>query len=524
MSRYRILIFVAATLSAALWAYACGDGVTEPPTPPPDPPRPATVTVTPATTQLTALGDTVQLSAEVRDQNGQVMAGAAVTWTSSATSIATVSGSGPVTAAGNGTATITATAGAVSGSATVSVAQRVGSVTVSPAADTLLEGDTLHLSAEAVDGGGHAVGGAEFEWASSDTQVATVDDSGLATGVAAGEAEITAASSGVTGRAQVTVVAPVPTTVAVTPDSVVFTAIGQTVQLSAEVRDQNGQVMAGAGVTWTSSNASAATVSGSRLVTAAGNGTATITASAGSASGSATVTVAQEVSAVVVSPAADTLVAGDTLRLSAEAMDANGHSMAAAEFTWASSDTLVATVDDSGLVTGVAAGEAEITATSSGVTGRAQVAVVAPAPTTIVVTPDSVVFTAIGQTVQLSAEVRDQIERAMVGVTVSWSSSDTLVAAVDSAGLVTAAGRGETTVTATAGEASSEAVVTVMQSAGSVIVSPPADTIAPGDTLRLSAEAYDENGHPAESAQFSWSSSDVSLARVDASGLVSRGW
>ena len=234
--------------------------------------------------------------------------------------------------------------------------------------------------------------------------------------------------------------------------------------------------------------------------------------------------MAQEVSAVVVSPAADTLVAGDTLRLSAEAMDANGHSMAAAEFTWASSDTLVATVDDSGLVTGVAAGEAEITATSSGVTGRAQVAVVAPAPTTIVVTPDSVVFTAIGQTVQLSAEVRDQIERAMVGVTVSWSSSDTLVAAVDSAGLVTAAGRGETTVTATAGEASSEAVVTVMQSAGSVIVSPPADTIAPGDTLRLSAEAYDENGHPAESAQFSWSSSDVSLARVDASGLVSRGW
>ena len=83
MNRYRIHILVAATLSATLWAYACGDGATEPPTAPPDPPRPTTVTVTPATTHLSALGATVQLSAEVRDQNGQLISGAAVAWTSS---------------------------------------------------------------------------------------------------------------------------------------------------------------------------------------------------------------------------------------------------------------------------------------------------------------------------------------------------------------------------------------------------------------------------------------------------------
>ena len=121
MSRYRILIFVAATLSATLWAYACGDGTTEPPTPTPDPPRATTVAVTLATTQLTALGATVQLTAEVRDQNGQVMAGAGVTWTSSDASVVTVSGSGLVTAAGNGTATITATAGSATGTAEITV-------------------------------------------------------------------------------------------------------------------------------------------------------------------------------------------------------------------------------------------------------------------------------------------------------------------------------------------------------------------------------------------------------------------
>ena len=120
MNRYRIFVFVAATLSAAVWAYACGDGTTEPPTP--DPPRPTTVTVSPATAQLAALGATVQLSAEVRDQNGQAMAGAAVSWASSAAAVATVSSTGLVTAVGNGTATITATAGSASGTATVTVA------------------------------------------------------------------------------------------------------------------------------------------------------------------------------------------------------------------------------------------------------------------------------------------------------------------------------------------------------------------------------------------------------------------
>ena len=119
MSRYRILILVPATLSATLWAYACGDGTTAPPTP--RPPRPTTVAVTPATTQLTALGATVQLSAAVRDQNGQVMAGAAVTWSSSTTSIATVGGSGLVTGVAKGAATITATADDARGTAEITV-------------------------------------------------------------------------------------------------------------------------------------------------------------------------------------------------------------------------------------------------------------------------------------------------------------------------------------------------------------------------------------------------------------------
>ncbi|WP_419161556.1 Ig-like domain-containing protein [Candidatus Palauibacter sp.] len=379
MNGYRLPIFVAATLSATLWAYACGDATTEPPTPTPDPPRPTTVTVTPATHPLTALDATVQLTAEVRDQNGQVMAGAGVTWTSNATSIATVGGSGLVTAAGNGTATITATAGSVSGSATVTVSQEVTEVAISPSADTLVAGDTLRLAAEAFDENGHAVAGAAFTWSSSDTSVTVVDPTGLATGVDAGEAEVSATSSGVTGRVELTVVTPAPTTVAITPDTVVkMTALGDTARLVAEVRDQAGRVMEDEAVVWASGDTLVATVDAAGLVTAAGMGATSVTAMAGEASGRAAVTVMQSAGSVTVSPAADTVALGDTLRLVAEAFDENGHLVEGAEFTWSSSDVSVSTVDASGLVRGVAEGTATITATASDARGIAEITVENP--------------------------------------------------------------------------------------------------------------------------------------------------
>ena len=120
MTRHRTLIRLSAALAGVALVWACGgDSSTAPPTP--EPARPATLTVSPATADLTALGATVQLTAEVRDQNARVMAGATVTWSSGDTSVATVDASGLVTAVGNGTAMITASAGSASGSAVVVV-------------------------------------------------------------------------------------------------------------------------------------------------------------------------------------------------------------------------------------------------------------------------------------------------------------------------------------------------------------------------------------------------------------------
>ena len=344
-----------------------------------EPPRPAVVAVTPSTAELSALGATVRLSAEVRDQNGQPMPSAAVSWTSGALAVATVDGSGVVTAASNGAATITATAGAVSGAATVTVAQVVASVAVTPAADTVVEADTLRLAALAVDANGHEVTGTALAWTSADTLVAVVDNEGLVTGVAVGAVAVEASTtSGLAGQAAIEVVAPVPSAVSVAPDSVVLVALGASARLSAEVLDQVDRVMEGAAVAWTSGDTMVAVVDSAGVVTAVSEGTAAVTATAGAASGTAAVTVAQVAGSVVVTPVADTVELGDTLRLAAEAFDENGHRVGGAEFTWSSGDASVASVDGSGLVRGAAEGTATITAAAGEASGTSDVTVMNP--------------------------------------------------------------------------------------------------------------------------------------------------
>jgi len=84
-------------------------------------PGPASITLSPTTARLSYVDDTVRLAAEVRDENGQVMVGHEVSWSTSDPGVAVITLAGLVNAAGNGTATITATARPVSANATVTV-------------------------------------------------------------------------------------------------------------------------------------------------------------------------------------------------------------------------------------------------------------------------------------------------------------------------------------------------------------------------------------------------------------------
>jgi len=115
-------------------------------------------------------------------------------------------------------------------------------------------------------------------------------------------------------------------------------------------------------------------------VTGVAAGTATIMATSEGQSGSAVVSVtAVPVASVAVSPATASVVVGQTVQLAATPKDASGNALAGRVVTWASSAPAVATVDGSGLVTGLVAGPVTITATSEGQSGTAALSVsVAP--------------------------------------------------------------------------------------------------------------------------------------------------
>ena len=178
MNLHRAIIRVCAALVAVTLAEGCGESDSPTVPPAPEPARPTTVTVSPATSELTAFGATLQLTAEVRDQREAVMTGVAVTWATGESPVATVDTSGLVTAVAEGTATITGSAGSASGSAVVTVTQSVTSLKMRSEAELNALGATVQLTPEAFDDNSHAVAEADFSWHSDDTDVATVNASG----------------------------------------------------------------------------------------------------------------------------------------------------------------------------------------------------------------------------------------------------------------------------------------------------------------------------------------------------------
>ncbi|OLC29732.1 MAG: hypothetical protein AUH31_06195 [Armatimonadetes bacterium 13_1_40CM_64_14] len=169
----------------------------------------ASVSVSPATVSL-SVGGTQQLTATPKDSAGSALGGRAVTWLSSAPSVATVSGSGAVRGVAPGSATITATSEGKTGSATVTVtAVPVATVTVSPAALGILVGGTGQLTATPKDAAGNPLSGRAISWTTSAPLVATVS-AGVVTGGAVGTATITATSEGMSGTSTIAVSAPPP--------------------------------------------------------------------------------------------------------------------------------------------------------------------------------------------------------------------------------------------------------------------------------------------------------------------------
>jgi len=483
----------------------------------------AQVVVAPVTATLDALGRTQRFSASALDASGNVIPGPAFTWTSDNPLVAPVDVSGIVTALANGGATITATTNGISGSATCSVAQVVRSVVLSPASAALAAvGLPQQFSAVALDGNGRTVAGQTFAWSSSDPVIATVDGTGLATGLAPGSVTITATTAGASGTATLSV-QQVLTSVVVSPATATLNALGLTQSFSAVARDAGGNVILGRTFAWSASPAGVATIDPvTGIATALANGVATIAATTGGVSGMSQLSVAQIVTAVVVNPASATLSAlGLKQQFTAVAQDANGKPVAGQVFTWSSSLPAIASVDQNGLATGLAIGSALITAATAGVTGSATLSI-AQTVGSVVVSPATAALDALGVTQQLTATAKDASGNVIPGRSFTWKSDNPLVASVDPSGVVTAVGNGLTTITATTGGVAGTAALSVAQIVTSVVVSPVSTTLdALGRSQQFTAVAQDRNGKTVAGQVFSWSAAPTGVATIDpATGLA----
>jgi uncharacterized protein YjdB len=480
------------------------------------------VVLAPPTATVIA-GETTTLVPTIRDANGAVVANRAVSWTTSNSAVATVSSSGVVTAVAPGDATITATSEGKSGNATITVIPvPVGSVVVAPATRSVVAGTTTTLTATVRDANGTLVTNRPVAWSTSDPLIATVSSTGVVTGVAPGSATVTATSEGKSGSSAITVTPAPVANVTVQPPA--FTLpVGGTTTVSAVLKDANGNVLTGRVVTWVSSNPLLATVSASGLVTAVaatGAGPVFITASSEGRNGSSAVTVTKVPVGSVTLPGTATLVAGESTTLVPVVTDANGTVVTDRVVTWSSSNTSVATVSPAGVVRSLITGSATITATSEGQSASTALSVT-PAPVGTVTIAPSATTIGSGSTVTLAATVKDVNGTTVTDRTVTWKSSDDLVAIVSTSGAVTGLKAGTATITATSEGKSGTATITVVPGpAATVAVTPAAATVKDGTLVQLTATAVDANGNAITGRTFTWGSSDTAIATVSTSGRV----
>ncbi len=450
----------------------------------------------------------------------------ALTWSSSNEAIATVDLNGVITGDSVGTATITVTTTDGGYTDTVAVIVTAESVSVTGVS---VDESTVSLI---VEGGATVVATVlptdatekTVTWSTSNGQVATVNQSGVITAVGVGTATITVTTTDGSHRTTVSVtVAPAPAVRSVSlSESTSSIEVGSSEQLTVTVIVVGG---ASQTVSWTTSDATVATVS-EGVVTGVSAGEAKIIATStvdDSKTDTVTVTVTAvavnvtpSVTSVTLNKATSSIEVGSSEQLTVAVIVVGGASQTV---RWSSSDELIATVSE-GLVTGVLVGEAKIIATSTVDNSKADtvtVTVTAVPSVTSVSLSEPTSSIEVGSSEQLTVTV---IVVGGASQTVSWTSLHELIATV-SEGVVTGVSAGEAKIIATSTVDNSKAdtvtvTVTAALAVRSVSLNKATSSIEVGSSEQLTVAVIVVGG---ASQTVRWSSSDELIATVS-EGLV----
>ena len=355
-------------------------------------------------------------------------------------------------------------------------------------------------------------------WKSSNAAIASVDANGKVTGVKAGEATITVTTEdgGKTATCKVTVSdKEIKVTGVKLNKSETSLLVGGNETLTATVLPEDATNQ---NVTWKSDKPEIATVDANGKVTAVkvGEATITVTTEDGGKTATCKVTVSETsvaVTGVTLNKTALTLNIGASETLSATVAPADATNK---KVTWKSSDAAVATVDTNGKVTAVKAGEATITVTTED-GGKTATCKVTVKPNLVSEITLAALAIYVGESKAVTATVKpdDATNKEL-----TWKSSDESIATVDATGKVTGVKIGTTTITATARDGSGvsgSCTVTVLSHVKKVTVTPANLTLGKNKSYTLTATV---DAQPGTDTGVTWTSSDTTIATVDATGKV----
>ena len=462
-------------------------------------PAVAVLELAPATAEVT-VGKTVTLTATPKDAAGEPVA-RTVAWTSSDNTLATVA-NGVVTGVKVGTVTITASAGDKTATAAITVVPPVAGVAITPAVDTIVTGDSVKLAATLTDSAGATVT-RPVTWASDNALIAPVDTAGMVRGLAQGAAVITATSEGMSATANIVVLMPVAKLV-VEPTSISIW-LGETSQITASAFDADNNPLE-VPIQYTSADPAVATVSGTGLVAAVDGGTTTINVRAGTATAAIPVEVLVPIASMTVASEVDSILPSETVQMTTVQLDAKGRQIPSRPVTWESSDPAIATVSESGVLTGVAPGTVTITASAEGKGGSKQMGVKVPVSSVTVTAPVTAMM--VGGQIQLNAIAKDAGGNPL-NRPPKWTSSNEAVATIEGSGLAHGIAKGSATLTATVDGVSGTMNVSVTNRAATITVAWPTKTITE-EGVGVFADVRDADGAQIV-RQVTWTSSNPAV-------------
>ncbi len=311
-------------------------------------------------------GETYQLNSVCRKDN-VVVSNPVITYVSSDSAIATVDSNGMITSFKQGTCNIVCAYENVSTTFNLTTDPNVYTIDLSETTKSIIEGGTYQISSTC-NKNGVVVSSPVITYVSSDTNIASVSESGEVTTLVTGNVDIICSYQGVNATLSITIEPkPIVHTYTIDLDSTASIIQGNIIQLNPICKD-NDVTITNPIVTYSSSNMNIATVDGNGLVTSINVGTCNITATYEGVSDTLSLTINEppHTYTIALNSTTQSLGNGNILQIVSTCTD-NGSNVSSPVVTYTSSNEAIATVNSTGLITAIASGNCVITATYQGV-------------------------------------------------------------------------------------------------------------------------------------------------------------